>query len=143
MPERKVKEINFKHSLEDQKIIDKKNEDFETKKASYIKEVTKFLIEKSLNENATIKFIWDPVDWVFYKWWIMTNIAMDNYWLILEFDWIHSERIKIFTHIWNHDIDINNELLKLKWQEIWIFIKEWAEKNWDIISVKAIVVKNT
>ena len=147
MCEKLVKEIDSKHSLEEQKIIDNSKKAFESKEILY-----KSLIEKNLKKDNNSKniveeentpvFIWEPLVWIFYRWGLVTYIHIDNYWITLEFDWSYNERIKIFID-WNHDISINESLLELKWQEIWIFRKQTEEEgNWKNILIKGIIVRN-
>ena len=137
-----------KHYLEEQEIIEKKNKDLEYKRDFYVKGVFKILIKKennpeNLEKNSDFEFIWNPVNWIFYRWWRLTWASIVNYWILLEFDWDSSERIKISTAEWiHHDIKINEELLELKWKEIWIFRKQSEEDNLNIVLIKAIVVRN-
>ena len=114
---------------------------FEFKKWVFIKEVTKVLVDESLKREKTSKFLWNPVNWVFYKWWLITKVSKDIDWVTVEFDWNHSEKVIFLINIWEHAIDIN-ELLKLEWQEVWVFRKRGKEgKDWNIISIKGIVVR--
>ncbi len=102
----------------------------------------KILLEQSMKRKSKNTIIWDVIDWIFYKWWLITKVSENVDGVTVEFDWIHSKRVLFFIDRWEHNIDIK-ELLKLKWREVWIFRKEGKEgKNWNIISINGIVIRN-